>query len=81
MPAVTYDGRDGFYPGHVEHMVNLVYLDDRWAAILDNNREKQVVWMTPAEFQSRWVGGVGRQGWAVILTGPGCPPAPPGGAR
>ncbi len=75
MPAVTYDGRDPHYRSHIQHMVNLVYLDDKQACVLDNNfiGADQLVWMTPDEFLSRWIGGKGRQGWAVILTGPGTP--------
>jgi hypothetical protein len=70
MPAITYDGRDMHYQGqHVEHMVNLVHLDKTLACILDNNfiGENELVWMSREEFLSRWYGGQGRHGWAVIL--------------
>lgn len=77
MVAITYDGRDGVrYNSHIEHMVDVVHLTDRWAAILDNNGigENELLWMTPQELQERWVAG--RTGWAVFCTAfP--PPSPP----
>lgn len=77
MPGVTYDGRDDFYRGRISHMVNLVYLDQTKAAILDNNRPGVFVWMSRADFLSRWKGGGG--GWAVILLRSPPPPyATPG---
>ena len=79
MPCITYDGRDKVhYSGHIEHMINCVYMDDKWACVLDNNfiGDDQLVWMTPAEFTSRWSGGQGRQGWMVLLLDPGAPPIP-----
>jgi hypothetical protein len=72
MVCVTYDGRDDFYRGRIAHMVNLAYLDDTRAAIIDNNRPGYWVWMTRAEFLSRWRGGGG--GWAVVLLSPPPPP-------
>lgn len=79
MPCVTYDGRDPHYRGRIAHMVNLVHLDDRWACVLDNNHIEadQLVWMTPAEFRDRWLGG--RHGWTVILLHPAPPPVPRNG--
>lgn len=71
-PAVTYDGRDDFYRGAVAHMVNLVHLDSAKAAILDNNRPGVWLWMTRADFLSRWRGNSG--GWAVVLLDPPPPP-------
>lgn len=71
-PCVTYDGRDGFYRGSVAHMVNLAHLDESKAAIIDNNRPGQWVWMSRADFLSRWRGTDG--GWAVVFLGP--PPTP-----
>ena len=72
-PCVTYAGSDGvFYRGNIAHMVNLVHLSDKWAVIHDNNYPKQYLWMTPAEFASRWRGNGG--GWAVVLLSP--PPTP-----
>lgn len=75
MPGVTYSGRDGvFYRGPIAHMVNLVYLDAKDAAILDNNNPDKILWMSRSEFLSRWTGG--SSGWAVILLAPRPPPAP-----
>lgn len=75
MPAITYCGRDMHYGGQsVAHMVNLVYLDDSQAAVMDNNfiQETDLVWMSTAEFLERWKGNGG--GWAVILLAN--PPSP-----
>ncbi|HJZ93117.1 MAG TPA: hypothetical protein VKE40_19730 [Gemmataceae bacterium] len=73
--CVTYDGRDGvFYRGRVAHMVNLVHLSDRLAAIQDNNYPGEWLWMSPADFLERWKGTGG--GWAVVLLRPGPPPIP-----
>jgi hypothetical protein len=69
---VTYDGRDDFYRSSIGHMVNLVYLDGERGCILDNNRVGVYVWMTRAEFLSRWKGSGG--GWAFVLLD--APPAP-----
>lgn len=89
--GVTYAGMDDFYSGPIAHMVTLVHLDEKWAAIIDNNRPGVWVWMTRAEFLRRWRGlddrgnkiyvRVGRQsvelggGWGVVLLGPPPPPA------
>jgi hypothetical protein len=72
MVCVTYDGRDDFYRSSIGHMVNLVYLDGERGCILDNNRVGVYVWMTRAEFLSRWKGSGG--GWAFVLLD--APPAP-----
>lgn len=84
MPAVTYNGHDsasprrpdahGHYPTFIAHMVNLVFLDGQHAAILDNNFEKEILWMTRDEFLQRWTGHA--KGWAVILLAPRPPPLP-----
>lgn len=74
--ALTYDGRDDFYGGRVAHMVNLVYLDSRYGAILDNNRPGVWLWMSRADLLSRWRGSGG--GWAVVLLAPPPPPHLPG---
>lgn len=77
MPGVTYDGRDPHYRGRIAHMVNLVYLDAATAAILDNNfvGENELVWMSRAEFLSRWTGG-GGNGWAVVILDDAPAPVP-----
>ena len=77
MVSVTYAGHDGVrYSGSIAHMVDLVHFSANWVAILDNNGigENELLWMTPAEFQSRWLQG--NNGWAVVCTAfP--PPSPP----
>lgn len=75
MPCVTYCGRDPRYGKTIAHMVNLVYLDDKEACILDNNFEKKYLWMTRQEFLTRWTGN-GGSGWVVALLAPP-PPGPP----
>lgn len=70
--CVTYAGRDDFYRGPIAHMVDLVYLDDAAAAIIDNNRPGVWVWMTRAEFLQRWRAMQG--GWAMVLLSPPPPP-------
>jgi len=75
MPSVTYNGHDPHYGEHVSiaHMVNLIYLDENQACILDNNfvGENELVWMSAKEFMNRW-----EDGWAVILLAPPPPPPP-----
>jgi len=78
MPCVTYSyspsGRYG--RRRIAHMVNLVYADDKWFCVLDNNYpgEENYEWMTPEEFKRSYTGLGG--GWCVIfLDGP--PPPPP----
>lgn len=57
MPCITYAGQDDFYQGEtIAHMVNLVHLDQEKAAILDNNRPGQIVWMTRKQLLDRWRG-------------------------
>ena len=75
MPSVTYDGHDPHYSGSIAHMVNLIYLDDHEACILDNNFIDELVWMSAKEFFERWTGD---GGWAVILLAPPPPPPPRG---
>lgn len=74
MPGVTYGGYDPHYRGYVAHMVNLVYLDDKLAAISDNNftGDNEIVWMSTDEFKKRW--NMGSAGWAVVLLAG--PPSP-----
>jgi hypothetical protein len=76
MPFVTYAGRDDFYRGRVAHMVSLAHLDGERAAIVDNNRPGIWLWMTRAEFLSRWRDFDG--GWAGVLLDPPPPPHPAG---
>ncbi len=75
MPSVTYNGHDPHYGerASIAHMVNLIYLDDHQACVLDNNfiGENDLVWMSAKEFMDRW-----DDGWAVILLAPPPPPPP-----
>lgn len=79
VPCVTYAGRDDFYSGRIAHMVNLAHLDSQRAAIIDNNRPGNWVWMTRAEFLSRWRDMQG--GWAIVLLADPPPPMPEVHAR
>lgn len=78
MVSVTYSfsptGRYG--GGRISHMVNLVHLDDRYAAILDNNHigDTKYEWLSIDEFVRTFTGG--RAGWAIILLDPGPPNLP-----
>jgi len=76
MPGVTYcRSFAGRYGGQrISHMVSLVHLDERWAAILDNNFPKSLEWLSLDEFRRTYVGGGG--GWGFILLDPGPPPTP-----
>jgi hypothetical protein len=82
MLCVTYNGRDGkFYSDYIDHMVNLVHLSDKWAVILDNNNPGKYLWMSPAEFLSRWRGhgrgGSGSGGgWGVVFLDDPAAPVP-----
>lgn len=72
MVCVTYAGRDDFYSGPIAHMVNLVYLDDKVAVILDNNRPGTFLRMSSQDFVERWMAMSG--GWAFAFTAPPPPP-------
>jgi hypothetical protein len=85
LPAVTYaHSPTGRYRGErIAHMVSLLAAgvgkgpDGRgWWVILDNNMpgEKQLEWMSEADFRRTWTGG--SNGWAIILLKPGPPPVP-----
>lgn len=59
MVCVTYCGVDG--PGRygtevIGHMVNLVHLDAKCAAIIDNNFPGTWLWMSRTDFLARWRG-------------------------
>lgn len=58
------------------HMVNLIYLDQDWFAVLDNNYigVNEIRWHRREEGLRMWTDG--GQGWAVALLAPR-PPAPP----
>ncbi len=65
MVCVTYAGSDDFYRGGIAHMVVLAHLDQKWAAIYDNNRPGVTVWMSRSDFLKRWRAMSG--GWAVVF--------------
>ena len=44
------------------HMVTLVHLDDKWAAILDNNNVSKFIWVPRATLIAEWKASYG---WAV----------------
>lgn len=77
-PCVTYSfsptGRYG--GGRISHMVNVSHLDDKWAAVLDNNYpgDTKYEWMSVADFLKTYTGG--RNGWTLILLDAGPPPLP-----
>jgi hypothetical protein len=55
--CITYAGHDTRYGNEtIAHMVNLVFLDDTRAAILDNNFPGEMYWMTRKELEDRWRG-------------------------
>ena len=58
-----------------DHMICLFHLDDKWAAVCDNNSPERIQWLTPEAFKRKWTAG-GRSGWTVILLAPPPPPIP-----
>jgi hypothetical protein len=81
MVCITYCySPSGRYGGaRIAHMVNAVNAPKPgtkagWWGILDNNYEKQIEWLTDAEFQGPFLQGGG--GWAVVFLGPPPPVAP-----
>ena len=75
-PAITYSGRDKVrYTGTIAHMVCLAHLDEKYAAIWDNNgKPGELIWMSPKEFVDRWTDG--SSGWTFIWISPPPPPIP-----
>lgn len=73
--GVTY-GYGAFYNNQtIAHMVLLAHLDDKWAAIIDNNNPAYWTWMSREEFLRRWKHPYGT-GWAYVLLAPPPPPVP-----
>lgn len=67
MVCITYCGVDDFYGAEViAHMVNLLYLDDQQACILDNNRPGEFLWMSADDLVARWR-GVQKDGRAYMV--------------
>ena len=44
------------------HMVALIYLDDKWAAILDNNAVEKYIWIPRETLIAEWKASLG---WAI----------------
>lgn len=75
MPCVTYGIGERYGNQKIAHMVNLVHLDEKWGAILDNNFPGTIEWMSREEFIRRWKYPSG-QGWALVFLEPPPPPIP-----
>lgn len=77
MVLVTY-GYSDRYGVSIDHMVNLVHLDDEWACILDNNFPGTWEWVPRSEFVQRfhWTTQGKSEGWCVIFIGHPQPPVP-----
>jgi hypothetical protein len=84
MAAVTLGYSERYGLDAIDHMVNLVHLDDELAAILDNNFPGSLEWMPRDEFVRRfgWSSQGAGEGWAiVILSGDPQPPEPEAAPR
>jgi hypothetical protein len=55
------------------HMVALVHLDSEWAAILDNNKIKEFIWIPRDRFVQEWLDS---GGWAITPVYSPMPPIP-----
>jgi hypothetical protein len=75
MACVTYGYGERYQMQTIYHMVCLAHLDDKVAAILDNNFPGTYEWMSRAEFLKRWKHPSGK-GWAYVLLTPPPPPVP-----
>ena len=73
--CVTYGYGERYQMQTIYHMVMLVHLDARVAAVLDNNFPGTYEWMTRDEFLRRWVHPSGK-GWAYVMLAPPPPPVP-----
>lgn len=81
MPAVTY-GYSPRYGEIIAHMVNLVFMDDKYLVFLDNNFPGTYEWVPRAEgirrIRIRMLDDTGRYaedgGWFVVLLAPTQPP-------
>lgn len=73
--CVTYGYGPRYNGQTIAHMVILVHLDDKWAAIVDNNFPGTFEWMSRAEFLRRWVHPSGK-GWAYTFLESPPPPIP-----
>jgi len=73
--CVTYGYGERYDMKTIYHMVLLVHIDAKRAAILDNNFPGTYEWMSRDEFLKRWVHPSG-QGWAYVILSPPPPPIP-----
>lgn len=55
------------------HMVALVHLDGKWAAVLDNNGVNEFIWIPRETLIAEWEASYG---WAVTPVYGACPPLP-----
>lgn len=72
--CITY-GYGEIYGGRISHMVVCVHLDERIAAVIDNNEPEVTRWMSRAELQRRFTATSG-YGWAWYVLGSPPPPVP-----
>jgi hypothetical protein len=72
--CVTY-GYGEIYGGPISHMVLCVHLDDKLAAVIDNNEPNIIRWMSAQEFGRRFTATSG-YGWAWYILGSPPPPVP-----
>jgi hypothetical protein len=56
------------------HCVNLVFLDDRWACLLDNNAVQHYRWVPRETFLAEWRASYG---WGFTVVYSPTPPLPP----
>ncbi len=76
--CVTYGYGERYGMKTIQHMVLLVHLDDKTAAIVDNNFPGTFEWMSRKEFLRRWT-SPGHGGWAYVFLEAPPPPIPTGG--
>lgn len=55
------------------HMVALVHLDNKWAAVLDNNNVKKYIWIPRETLLAEWEASYG---WSITPVYGACPPLP-----
>lgn len=71
LPCITWGTDCTVYQNTpIAHMVNLIYLDDEWGAIVDNNRPNRILWVKRPTWDSYT-----RKGgfWAMIYLDNSCP--------
>ncbi|MEM2950803.1 MAG: hypothetical protein QXK80_03630 [Candidatus Pacearchaeota archaeon] len=74
MPCITWGTDYSHYGGAgIDHMVNLVHLDDKWGVILDNNFPNEYLWVRRPTFDRY---ATYRGFWAIIFVNKVAPPKP-----